>query len=268
MSAVSTLGLAYAVTGRDAYARHAVRLVRVWFLDPATRMTPHLRYGQGIPGITEGRGIGIIETRGLPDLLDGIALLEGSPAWTARDQDGLDAWMRAYLTWLRESPHGRDEATNGNNHETWYDVQVASLALVTGQRDVARATLEGARTRIATQIAPDGRQPRELERTRAWHYSLFNLDAFFRLAMLGEHVGVDLWAYQTADGRSLRKAIDFLVPFAAGDRPWPYKELGRFDPEACHALLRRASLAWKAPEYAALARRLGGGASRLDLLLP
>ena len=112
-----------------------------------------------------------------------------SPAWTAADQAGLDTWMRDYLTWLLESPHGQAEAKNGNNHETWYDVQVAALAMFTRQPAIARRTLEGARQRIARQIEPDGRQPRELSRTRAWHYSAYNLTAFFNLATLGDARG-------------------------------------------------------------------------------
>ena len=72
--------------------------MRVWFLDPATRMNPHLNFGQYIPGINQGRGIGIIETRSLPDMLDGILLISSSPAWTKADEDGLQAWMRAYLS--------------------------------------------------------------------------------------------------------------------------------------------------------------------------
>ena len=149
--AVATLSLAYSYTGREEYAAHAARLVRVWFVDPATRMNPHLQFGQYIPGINQGRGIGIIETRNLPELLDGIMLISGSPAWTKADDEGLQAWMRAYLAWLVESSHGREESKNGNNHETWYDVQVAGLALYTGQVDVARRTIEGARARIAAQ---------------------------------------------------------------------------------------------------------------------
>jgi hypothetical protein len=266
--AVTTLSLAYAYTGREAYATHAARLVRVWFLDPATRMNPHLQFGQYIPGINQGRGIGIIETRNLPELLDGVRLIGGSPAWTKADEDGLQAWMRSYLTWLLQSTHGREEWKNGNNHETWYDVQVAGLALYTGQVDVARRALEGVRARIASQIGPDGRQPRELERTRSWHYSGFNLAAFMDLATLGRHVGVDLWNFRTADGRSIRQAVDFLVPYAAGERKWEFDQITSFSASTMHTILRRGAAAWKEPKYKALADRIGGGSSTLILTIP
>jgi hypothetical protein len=265
--AVGTLGLAYYFTGNES-TEQAARLTRVWFLDPATRMNPHLQFGQGIPGITEGRGIGIIETRSLPGFLDGILLLEGSPAWTAADESGLQAWMRSYVTWLVDSDHGKAEAKNGNNHETYYDVQIASLALYTGQPDLARRTLERSRERIGRQIEPDGRQPRELERTRSWDYSIMNLTGFFELGRLGDRVGVDLWNHRTRDGRSLRQAMDFFVPFATGERKWPYDQITEFRAQAIHSLLRRAAVAWNEPKYRALAMKLGGGGPRLDLAIP
>jgi hypothetical protein len=266
--AVATLGLAFHLTGRQEYAVKASRLVRVWFHDPATRMNPHLRFGQGIPGINEGRGIGIIETRALPEMLDGVLLLAGSSAWTADDDKALQSWMRAYLTWLVESQHGKDESRNGNNHETWYDVQVAGLALYTGQPDVARRTLEGSRERIARHFETDGRQPRELERTRSWDYSIFNLRAFFDLAALGERVGVDLWNHASPDGRSLKRGLDFLAPYAAGERKWALPQITPFRPGELHPLLRRASAAWTEPGYCTLASRIGGGSPRLDLTTP
>lgn len=43
---------------------------------------------------------------------------------------------------------------------------------------------------------------------------------------LGEKVGVDLWNYETRDGRSIRKALEFLQPFASGEKKWPYQQLG------------------------------------------
>jgi hypothetical protein len=265
-SAVATLGLAYRLRPKPEYAEHAARLTRTWFLDPATRMNPHLKYGQGIPGINDGRGIGIIETRGLPDLLDGIALISSSSAWTKGDEAGLQTWMRDYVTWLTTSTHGQEESKNGNNHETWYDVQVASLALYTGQRELARTTLEGSRARIDRQFEPDGRQPRELERTRSFDYSEFNLTAFFNLAVLGERVGVDLWTYRSADGRSLRRGLDFLVPYAAGEKKWDFDQITPFSGSTISNILRRGAAAWNDPTYRALAETLGGGSTRVRLL--
>jgi Alginate lyase len=267
-STVGTLGLAYHLTGREDYAAHAARLVRVWFLDQATRMNPHLRYGQGIPGVNDGRGIGIIETRALPDLIDGVTLLAGSPSWTGDDDRGLRTWMQAYVSWLVESDYGKDESKNGNNHETWYDVQVASLALYTDQRPLAVRTLEQSRQRIARQFRPDGGQPRELERTRSWDYSAFNLTAFFHLARLGERVGVDLWGYRSADGRSLRQGLEFMIPFATGARKWPDPQITDWRPGAIHWLLRRATVSWKEPRYRELAAKIGGGSPRMDLVVP
>ncbi|MDQ3813687.1 MAG: alginate lyase family protein, partial [Armatimonadota bacterium] len=89
---VETLALTTYFTGKEAYAEHAARLLRTWFLDPATRMNPHLNYGQAIPGIVDGRGIGIIDTGILAALCDAVALLEASPAWTPDDQRGLVQW--------------------------------------------------------------------------------------------------------------------------------------------------------------------------------
>jgi Alginate lyase len=267
-SAVGTLGLAYRLSKKLEYAEHAALLTRVWFLDPALRMNPHLKFGQGIPGINDGRGIGIIETRGLPDLLDGIRLISDSVVWTKADEVGLQRWMRDYLTWLTTSTHGLEEAKNGNNHETWYDVQVASLALFTGQRDLARKTLEGARARIDRQFTPDGRQPRELERTRSFDYSEFNLTAFFNLAVLGQRVGVDLWNYQSTDGRSLRRGLDFLVPYAAGDKKWDFDQITPFHGDTISDILRRGAAAWNEPAYRTLADKLGGGSVRVRLVYP
>ena len=245
VSATETLALAYHLFGDDAYAAKAADLLRGWFLDPVLCMNPHLQYGQAIPGLSEGRGIGIIDTAGLPRLVDAAGLLAGSRAWSVEDQQGLALWFEHYLNWLRESGHGREEGAATNNHGTYYDAQVASLALFLGRQELAAQVLtESCRKRIAAQIEPDGRQPRELERTRAWSYSVMNLRGLFWLAALGERCGVDVWGYQTTDGRSLRKALEWLAPFAAG-KPWPHPQIGTWSPKDLAPLLRQAAVHYR-----------------------
>jgi hypothetical protein len=257
INSVDTLSLAYYYKGNDAYAARAVQLLRAFFLDPATRMNPHLQFAQFIPGVNTGRGIGLIETRGLTRLVDAIGLLAGSKALTRKDEQELQEWFTKFLAWMLESKNGRDESAAKNNHGTYYDLQVTSFALFLGRKDLARDTLQTARQkRIAAQIEPDGRQPLELARTKAWSYSVGNLDGLMLLARLGENVGVDLWSYQAADGRSIQRALDYLVPFALGEQKWSYQQLGEWPPEILFPLLRRAATKYKDPQFQARAARV------------
>ena len=267
-ASVETLALAYYFKGDEAYATKAVQLLRAFFLDPATRMNPNLEYAQFIPGVNTGRGIGLIETRGLTHIVDAIELLAGSKALTNDDERGLRNWFGEFLQWMLDSKNGREEAAAKNNHGTYYDLQVVSYALFVGRRDLAKQVLEQAREkRIATQVEPDGRQPLELARTKAWSYSNGNLDGLMELATLGEHVGVDLWNFQTHDGRSIRKALDFLTPIALGEKKWQYQELGGVKPESLFPLMRRAAVVYQDKEYQALTAKLpavdSGDRSRL-----
>jgi hypothetical protein len=257
VAGVETLALAYYLKGEEAYATHAKRMLLAWFLDPATRMNPNLEYAQGIPGINTGRGIGLIETRGLARVVDAVGLLAGSKAWTEADQRAVEDWFSRFLKWMLESGNGRDEAASKNNHGTFYDVQVVSYALFTGNQGLAVRVLQEARQkRIAVQVGPDGRQPLELERTRSWSYSIMNLDGLMQLALLGGKAGVDLWNFQSSDGRGIRKALAFLVPVALGERKWSHQQLGDLQPQALIPSLRLASIEYHEAQYAALASRL------------
>ena len=252
-STVETLALAYYFKGDEAYADKATELLRDFFLNPATRMNPNLQYAQFVPGVNTGRGIGLIETRGLTRVVDAIGLLQGSKAFSDKDQRGLQAWFGSFLQWMLESKNGQEESAAKNNHGTYYDVQVVSFALFLGKRDLAKQVIETVKQkRIAIQIEPDGRQPLELTRTKAWSYSNGNLDGLMQLGTLGEHVGVDLWNYQSADGRSIRKALDFLIPVALGEQTWRYQELGGVKRESLFALMRRASAIYRDQRYQSL----------------
>lgn len=236
-----TLALAYYFTGHERYAAHGAKVLRVWFLNSATRMNPNFNQAQAIPGVNTGRGIGMIESRSLMPVCDAVGLLAGSTNWTKVDDEGMRAWLGKFLHWAQTSANGRDERVAKNNHGSWYDAQLAHYALFTGDTNLARQIIVSAQTnRIARQIKADGTQPLELARADSFSYSRFNLQALFEVATLGEHVGVDLWHFQTPLGASLRKALDFLLPYAEQpDKPWPY-ETGTKESRSLDAVLRPA----------------------------
>jgi hypothetical protein len=179
-----------------------------------------------VPGSVDGRPAGLIGARALADVVDAIGLLAGSKNWTANDQQRMAAWAADYLHWLTTSKIGLGEEAATNNHGTFYDVQAVSLALFLGKTDFAREKLEAAgEKRIAKQIDPDGKMPRELARTLSFHYSMFNLRAEMELAALGRSAGVDLWHYHSGDGRCILKAAEFMARFADPACAWPYQQI-------------------------------------------
>lgn len=255
---VSLLTRAYTATQEEKYAAHAALLLRTWFLDPATYMRPHLNFGQGVPGLNTGRQIGIIEGTTIVSALDQASQLVGSKAWPPADHAALMKWADQFLTWYLTSPFGVKEGNGGNNHGTHYDVQVMRLALMLERPDLARQVAEAAKMkRIAAQIEPDGRQPQELARTASFSYSQMNLRGLTTLANLADRVGVDLWHFETADGRSIRKALDFMVPYLKDPaKPWPYEQIKHLDRGGFSSMLRQAAQVYHEPAYEAIAAHL------------
>jgi len=236
------LALAWYFTGDAKYAEGAARHLRVFFLDTATRMNPNLNFAQAVLGVTEGRSYGIIDTRHMPDLVDALRLLEHAPGWTQRDSDGMVAWCRAYMQWLLTSKNGIEERNTTNNHGVFYDEQVGALALFVGDTaEAKKAIVESGMNRIASQIDADGKQKRELDRTRPLHYSLFNLDAFTMLAELSRHVGADLWHYTAPSGGSIGKALLFVAPYADSTVKFPKEDIAEQGPGEFLLPLRRGA---------------------------
>jgi hypothetical protein len=268
---VETLALGYYFTGDEKYAEHAAKVLRTWFLDPATKMTPHFRFAQAVPGVNDGRGTGLIEARGLADAADAASLLVGSKYWSAADQQALVAWGEVYFEWLTASKNGQDEHAAKNNHGTWYDVQAVKWALVLGRMEKAKELCIAAGPgRIGVQVEPDGKQPLELVRTASFSYSCFNLLALSTLAGLSEHAGVDLWHHKTADGRSIRAALDFLVPYLGKNpKPWTLQQIHESKPDEVLPVLRAAALVYGEDRYESLLKEYADHRSkRLQLLAP
>ena len=131
---VPALAAAWKLTGDRRYADHAVRHLRAWFVDPATRMNPNLQYAQAIHGRFTGRGTGIIDTIHLVEVARAIEALDAAPVWSAADKAALRGWFTDYLRWLTTHPYGIAERDAKNNHGTCWVMQVAAFAHLTGDQ--------------------------------------------------------------------------------------------------------------------------------------
>ncbi|MDQ7990068.1 MAG: alginate lyase family protein [Candidatus Dactylopiibacterium sp.] len=254
---VQNLSVAWYFSRDARYARKAADYIRTWFLDPATRMNPNLRYGQAVMGRVDGRGIGLIDTRNLWMVIDAVALLEPAQVLSTAEVEALRAWFRTFTDWMLNDPLGVEEFNAHNNHGTFYDMQIASYALFSGDRETARRAVErGVDLRIASQISIEGKQYAELERTTPFHYSAFNLDAMTHLARYGELLGVDVWKKRERT-RGLRNGINYLARYADKPASWPWRELnGHPESELALSVMLRAERAYGGSGYGRVAMGL------------
>lgn len=252
MESVRILSLAWYFSGENKYAERAAYLLKVWFIDPETFMNPHLEYAQSIPGRTTGRGIGIIDIRGVYSLVDAITLLDMSGAIETDEMAKIRKWFSDLFEWLTTSKNGKDEDDYKNNHSVAYDVIVSSIARFLGNDEyAARKISEMPVRRIDPMIEPDGRQPEELIRTNAFGYSTGNLRNFFDAGETGLKVGVDIFTYTNPEGGSLRKALDFLAGYIGRTEEWKWQQIGGFRSSENNLglLIRRAARYYNEPQY-------------------
>ncbi len=248
----ATLTSAYLLTGKEAYAAHAAKHLRAWFLDKSTRMNPNLKYAQAITGRFTGRGTGIIDTIHLIEVARSAHLLARSHSLKKADLEGVRDWFREYVRWLTTHEYGVAERDAKNNHGACWVMQVAAFAQLTEDS----ATLDDCRRRyrevlLPAQMAADGSFPLELKRTKPYGYSIFNLDAFATICQILSIPDDKLWQFKLPDGRGMSKGMEFLYPYLKDKSGWPYPRDVTYWEEwpVRQPCLLFAGLALKEPRY-------------------
>jgi alpha-glucosidase len=251
---VPALTAAWRLTGDARYAEQAARHLRAWFVDDATRMSPHLLYSQAIKGRVTGRGIGIIDTLHLVEVARAFEVLEGAPGLKPAEREAVRRWFADYLTWMTTHPYGIEEREAKNNHGTCWALQAAAFARVAQNQEQLAFVRERFKTvLLPNQMAADGSFPQELRRTKPYGYSLFNLEAFAGLAQL-----LDLWTFTLPDGRGMRRAMEYMVPFIRDKKSWPLAADVMYHDQwpMRQASLLFAGLAFREPSYLELWKTL------------
>ncbi|KAI8586582.1 alginate lyase-domain-containing protein [Geranomyces variabilis] len=222
-------GLAYFWTGDEKYAEVVARRVTQWFVDEQTYMNSNLEYANYVPGrsaivATTTDGDGILD---IHRLLDAISLTANSPTIPPTTTTSFQTWCQHYLTWLQTSTRAQHESALTDYRGVHTDLQQIALSIYLNDFATATSILTN-RTlpRLATQISPSGQIPAELAKTRqsTWDASVEYISAMFVIAHMTRNAPLypDLFAVSTSDGRSLRGAVEFLLPYAiANGTGWP-----------------------------------------------
>jgi hypothetical protein len=220
---VGDLAAAYIVTHDKKYVMQALKHIRAWFVDTATLMNPSLNYAQAIKGRTTGRGIGIIDTIHLIEVAQAIHLFEEAGLIPKNELAAIKSWFADYLQWLMNSKNGQDEMHAENNHGTCWVMQVASFAKVTNDTSIMNFCRKRFKqVLLPNQMATNGSFPREIDRTKPYGYSLFNLDGMATVCQILSDSTHDLWQYKTSNGKSIKEGIQFMYPYVKDKSSWPY----------------------------------------------
>lgn len=221
---IGSLASAYQLTGDEKYVKQALSHLKAWFVDPETLMNPNLSFAQAVKGSSTGRSWGIIDTIHLMEVAQGIMVLEKAKSMDKQTLAVIKKWFADYILWLNTSKNGRAEKFAKNNHSTCWAMQVASFAKLCNDETMLDSLRNSYKTvLLPKQMAVDGSFPLELERTKAYGYSIFNLDAMTMICQILSTQTDNLWKFETSDGKSIQKGINYLYPFVADKRKWALK---------------------------------------------
>jgi hypothetical protein len=153
--------------------------------------------------------------------------------------------------------HGLDEAGCRNNHGSWYWAGIACFQEFVGRPDeVLRRIPQVLHQRLRLQIEPDGSQPEELVRAISQTYVSFTLVSLANIAITSGRCGHDAWAEETPDGRSIPKAIDWLIPYLTGEKTWTWRQIKPYDPASMIGPLAACAARYPDAGYDNLIRRI------------
>ena len=257
-----TLTSAYLLTGKAIYAQTAVKHLKAWFVDQATLMNPNMLYTQAIKGVNTGRGIGIIDAIPFIEVTKSIQILEESPYLSRQDKQTIHEWFRTFMLWLNTHKYGIDEMNAKNNHGTWWHAQVAAYATFVGDKIILeKCRIHYTDILLPTQMGKDGSFPLEIERTKPYSYSLFNLDGMATLAWILTNDGLKGWDFTLPDGQSMQKGVEYIKPYVMDKNKWPFpKDISHWDEQpGRRPFMFFAAIIQQQPEWVSIWQKCSAG---------
>lgn len=219
----ATLTSAWLITNDQKYADNALIHLNAWFVDTATMMNPDMLYAQAIKGRFTGRSIGLIDAYHLVEVTQSVKVLTEKGGIPAEQSAKIKIWFSQFLNWMTTHEYGIKEMNAENNHGTCWVATAASMAVLVDNQEIIKLCTDRFKNiLLPNQMEADGSFPRELKRTKPYGYSLFNIDAFCNVAQILSTPDINLWEFETQDGKSLKKGMEYIYPFITDKTKWPF----------------------------------------------
>lgn len=185
------LAWAWAVTRDERYARKAREYIDAW------------------SRVNKSDGNPINETK-LEPLIEAYDLVRAT--FGEADRARIDRWLndRALVLWNDPRVH----------RENWQSHRLKIVGLIgatTGSNNLWNLADQGFKEQIAGNYDDHGVSV-DFKRRDALHYHLYGVQPLLTLACVAQHKGSDYFDYIAANGASLREAVQFVEPFAKGQK--------------------------------------------------
>ena len=219
------LSQAFYLTHDKRYYRKFVEQLRLWFVDSNTYMYPNFEYSQVIPGQNgnRGRNTGMIESYYFNTIIESVRLVNGIKRIDSRTLKAVQNWFGDFACWADEGEFGESLHNANNNIGLAYDITLINMYLFAGHEKRAKEIAnEFTDRRLNKQITIDGKQPSELRRTRAFSYSVYNLNRILDYCFL-----VAYWYpnYYQEHKERIDAAFAFLGAFIDNTQSFPYQQI-------------------------------------------
>lgn len=214
------LALAYRFTGETHYAENALERIHAWCLDQATRMFPTgFVFDPATAGLAYGGDIVLMAA--FPPMFLAIYLLQDYPKWHLPARAGVKRWVKSMVDAQRPLMfhNGQEMYNNWEDHRLEY---LCTGALAIDDVDLLINVFDRWQLIIPMKMTQEGQLPRETERTRSMHYTLFALNSMTFVAEIGRQFGLDLYNVEI-NGRSLKKAVDYAAGHLLNMDGWPFQ---------------------------------------------
>jgi Alginate lyase len=191
MAKIDALAWTWALTNDERYAAKARLFIVAW----------------AKTNVSDGHAI---KESVFERLIEGYDLLR--PGFAANDRTLVDDWLKRKADLLL-----KDERVRRENWESHRLKIVGLVATTTGDDKLWNVTDAGFRKHVGVNFNTEGESV-DFRRRDAMHYHVYAVQPLLTLACVAKRRGDPIYNYRAANGASLERAVEFIRPYALGEK--------------------------------------------------